>query len=846
MPAPLLTANPTAARPGAKVVVAGQYFPPHKPVRIKAADRELAKTIAGPGGAFSVAVTIPRAAPGTLTIEAASAKTVARLSFTIPPRPSAPPYARIEPRRAVIRKGSVAFFDGGYSLARARGAKIAAWSWKGPKGQTGTERAFRVTTDQLPVGRHPVTLTVTDSNHKQHTRQAILLVVKPARARPLKPAHLIQGIRVEKPQVRSGEYFRVDVTAANAANPAERVDVEIHGQWGHSRILQVKGGPGKRRLRIAARTRTLFDVRHADVEVVAGKADGSFIDFYVAADPKREHTAVFRILDPVPAGSPPRTYVWRFGDGHTATTTVGAVEHDYSTSVDGGRPFTVVEADVHSPEAGLFGGKTITRWNRALSNAPFGLHSEVPSPLPPLGPDVDQRHRMAWVLSGGGAKGAFQAGVVRYLDRIGIAPHVIAGTSVGALNAAKLAEGNPEGQHRAAERLEALWRGIEGNDDIFERSEALRNLEDEIDDLNVPDAWDILYWVATGPAGLAVDYVEELEDAVAVLGALARVRNLFDQTGLQEMVDEHLDPALVRDSGIRLRLAAVELETGALHYFTEDGAVLNRALNEIEPAGSASLRMAVLASSAIPALFKRVRILNRVYVDGAIREDVPLLAALDLNPSVVFVINTFPSRFESSQLAPLQELLGDIETPKALDFLMQSIEIIADETAQDDVREHLTINRILREVFAERDPELLGNLLVSGSAPSDPPHLAPRQLHTYPLGHRAGNIPLSVDHVVPQIRVIAPPWNLGGVTDFYRWALAAYLELGEKVAELTLSEIPGGLSVRESTCEFVLERLAECTSEFAPFSNACYVWAGWAYNYCGGPRPFPEGIHWDW
>ena len=44
------------------------------------------------------------------------------------------------------------------------------------------------------------------------------------------------------------------------------------------------------------------------------------------------------------------------------------------------------------------------------------------------------------VLAGGGAKGSFEVGVVRYLYDRGIRPNIICGTSVGALNAIKLAE----------------------------------------------------------------------------------------------------------------------------------------------------------------------------------------------------------------------------------------------------------------------------------------------------------------------------------------------------------------------------------------------------------------------
>lgn len=49
--------------------------------------------------------------------------------------------------------------------------------------------------------------------------------------------------------------------------------------------------------------------------------------------------------------------------------------------------------------------------------------------------------KTALVLSGGGARGAYQAGVWRALDELGIKIDIITGTSVGAINAAMVAQG---------------------------------------------------------------------------------------------------------------------------------------------------------------------------------------------------------------------------------------------------------------------------------------------------------------------------------------------------------------------------------------------------------------------
>lgn len=72
---------------------------------------------------------------------------------------------------------------------------------------------------------------------------------------------------------------------------------------------------------------------------------------------------------------------------------------------------------------------------------------------------------VALVLSGGGSRGDFQVGAVRYLYDRGLRPDIICGCSVGALNGAKLAEtGDPM---TAVQSLEAIWMRLEQNADMW-------------------------------------------------------------------------------------------------------------------------------------------------------------------------------------------------------------------------------------------------------------------------------------------------------------------------------------------------------------------------------------------
>ncbi|MGH3665927.1 MAG: patatin-like phospholipase family protein [Egibacteraceae bacterium] len=78
--------------------------------------------------------------------------------------------------------------------------------------------------------------------------------------------------------------------------------------------------------------------------------------------------------------------------------------------------------------------------------------------------------KLGLVLSGGGAKGAFEAGVYAAVEDAGLQPQVLSGTSAGALNAAGIAAGMD------AERLGAWWESVSDNDVYTQRRDVLRLL----------------------------------------------------------------------------------------------------------------------------------------------------------------------------------------------------------------------------------------------------------------------------------------------------------------------------------------------------------------------------------
>jgi len=103
---------------------------------------------------------------------------------------------------------------------------------------------------------------------------------------------------------------------------------------------------------------------------------------------------------------------------------------------------------------------------------------QTPTQGPANGSGIEPNpHAMgpAIVLSGGGAKGDFEVGAVRCLYNNGIQPKILCGTSVGSVNALKLAEGEtspaptptPAGHVRGLAGLEKIWLGLNVDQDMW-------------------------------------------------------------------------------------------------------------------------------------------------------------------------------------------------------------------------------------------------------------------------------------------------------------------------------------------------------------------------------------------
>lgn len=185
---------------------------------------------------------------------------------------------------------------------------------------------------------------------------------------------------------------------------------------------------------------------------------------------------------------------------------------------------------------------------------------------------------MALVLSGGGAKGAYEAGIAAAFVERGLPIRLVAGSSAGALNAAMIASGR-------ADRLESMWRTV---------------TREQVYTLRTPV---ILAGFLPGWLTLLV---------------LNETSALFDASPLRVLIAASVDLDRLRDSRIRLIVTATDLARGEKRVFDNRTVTVD----------------ALMAASAVPGLFPPVEVDGTLLVDGGITGRAPVLEALEADATL--------------------------------------------------------------------------------------------------------------------------------------------------------------------------------------------------------------------
>lgn len=228
--------------------------------------------------------------------------------------------------------------------------------------------------------------------------------------------------------------------------------------------------------------------------------------------------------------------------------------------------------------------------------------------------------RIALVLQGGGALGAYQAGVYQALHEAGLEPDWVSGVSIGAINSALIA-GNPPDRRLAAlcefwDRItdRAVWP-YTPDGDIFRQ---IRN------------ACSVMTTMMWGQPSLFKPH--DVNPWLLPSGS-RKATSFYDTTRLREALQELVDFDCLNKGDLHFAVGAVNVLTGNFVFFDN-----RREEIRIEH---------VLASGALPPAFPMVQIGTDHFWDGGIVSNTPLqhlLAQDDNLNSLVFQVDLFSAR----------------------------------------------------------------------------------------------------------------------------------------------------------------------------------------------------------
>ncbi len=224
------------------------------------------------------------------------------------------------------------------------------------------------------------------------------------------------------------------------------------------------------------------------------------------------------------------------------------------------------------------------------------------------------------VLQGGGALGAYQAGVYQALHEAELEPDWVVGVSIGAINSAIIA-GNP--REKRLEKLEEFWMTVTSRDPLttWMDGDTPRKMRNALSALN---------GIMFGQPGFFKPN--------AVNGWLAQrgskmATSLYDTSPLHKTLEKLVDFDLINEGKVRFAVGAVNVATANFAYFD----------NEVLHIGPEH----VMASGALPPALPMVRIGKHYYWDGGLVSNTPLQHLLDHCGSsnmLVFQVDLFSAQ----------------------------------------------------------------------------------------------------------------------------------------------------------------------------------------------------------
>jgi len=297
-----------------------------------------------------------------------------------------------------------------------------------------------------------------------------------------------------------------------------------------------------------------------------------------------------------------------------------------------------------------------------------------------------QNTELALTFGGGGARGAYQVGLLRHLARRHpeLRARILTGVSAGAINAAHLAAGCEDFPTRV-EKLVELWSGL------------------EIGDVFRIDTWSVMRHAVRWGAQLAYfggrKGVPQMHGLVDTSPLRRTLSSALQCSGCQPL--DGIEARILCGDLKALALTATRYDTGQTVTFYE-GATIKDWERPMRSSEAAKISIDhIMASSALPFFFPAAELDGHWYGDGGVRLTRPLAPAIHLGATHVLAISTRYARSESEAAAssttdypPPAQVIGILMNAIFLDLLDQ------------DAMSLERINELLRKLPADQHSNL--------------------------------------------------------------------------------------------------------------------------------------------
>ena len=249
----------------------------------------------------------------------------------------------------------------------------------------------------------------------------------------------------------------------------------------------------------------------------------------------------------------------------------------------------------------------------------------------------------ALVLSGGGARGAYEAGVIAGLYQAGETFDIVCGTSIGAINGAMVAQDN-------VAELSTLWQTI-GTTPVISYVPLVQELRDMLNKAEILVKGSVFRRLGA-VLGLAWDLLD-----FGPPGAILKLMGAIDPAPIQKILGQHLNYAALQRTLILSTTNVTAGTADSFYRFTDPAggtafAQAQTSPNVAWPLTTQNYVDVVRASASIPGAFSPVSIdvgSISLYVDGGVANNTPVGQAIDAGATDVTIILLSPDGTQPPQ-----------------------------------------------------------------------------------------------------------------------------------------------------------------------------------------------------